>query len=88
LILFGAFFQNGSSCISIHSSPFQKKSLENLSKTDGRSAFSDSLKGRSEAEFPTQYLDKTLEQIQKLAQAGDKPAKKAWKLLTDNRFRK
>ncbi len=42
-------------------------------------------------EFPEDFLQKTLREIKKLAQSeGElaRKAKKAWKLLTDNRFRK
>jgi hypothetical protein len=39
-------------------------------------------------EFPSQWLDETLEAIAKAAQAGDKSAQKAKKLLTDQRFKK
>jgi hypothetical protein len=39
-------------------------------------------------EFPSQWLDKSLAEIAKAAQAGDKSAQKAKKLLTDQRFKK
>src|SRR5947209_2391628 len=39
-------------------------------------------------EFPSQWLDKTLEEITEAAKEGDKSAKKAKKLLTDKRFKK
>lgn len=39
-------------------------------------------------EFPTEYLDKTLNEIEKAAKKGVPRAKKAKKLLTDGRFNK
>jgi hypothetical protein len=44
--------------------------------------------GKVFREFPSQYLDKTINEIRILAQKGDKAAKKAWKLLTSSRFAK
>ncbi|TFW45531.1 hypothetical protein [Bacillus sp. 005/A4HT-01/001] len=38
--------------------------------------------------FPTEYLNKTIDQINKDASKGIKKAKTAKKLLTDNRFKK
>ena len=38
--------------------------------------------------FPSQFLDKTIEDIEKLAKAGNKAAKTAHKLLNDGRFKK
>ena len=43
-----------------------------------------SVRGR----FPKSVLQNTRKEIQELAQSGDKDAKTAWKLLTDNRFKK
>jgi RHS repeat-associated protein len=45
-------------------------------------------KGSIAREFPSQYYNQTLEAIRRAAQAGDKLAKKAWKLLNDKRFEK
>jgi RHS repeat-associated protein len=45
-------------------------------------------KGSVNREFPDQFRSKTLEEILKLANSGNKDAKKAWKLLNDNRFKK
>ena len=45
-------------------------------------------KGTIRREFPTEYLDKTLNEIEKDAKAGNAAAKKAKKLLTDGRFKK
>ncbi|WP_144486857.1 hypothetical protein [Bacillus pumilus] len=45
-------------------------------------------KGSIRKEFPSEYLNKTIEQINKDAKKGKKNAKKAKKLLTDNRFKK
>jgi hypothetical protein len=42
-------------------------------------------KGSVREEFPSKMLDKTLEEIRK---GSSRDAKKAWKLLNDNRFRK
>jgi len=40
------------------------------------------------AKFPGQYLDKTLNEIEKDAKAGNSDAKTAKKLLTDGRWKK
>ncbi|WP_175853041.1 hypothetical protein [Burkholderia anthina] len=45
-------------------------------------------KGSVLREFPGQYLDSTLNRIQSEANAGVKDARKALKLLNDNRFKK
>lgn len=45
-------------------------------------------KGSVNREFPDQMRRKTLEEIMKLKKEGDDAAIKAWKLLTDNRFKK
>lgn len=48
-------------------------------------------KGSIHQEFPDDFWNKTIKEIRKLAQEkGElaRKAKKAWKLLTDNRFRK
>lgn len=45
-------------------------------------------KGSIRKEFPSEYLDKTLNEIEKDAKAGKPRAKKAKKLLTDKRFDK
>ncbi|MCM3112641.1 hypothetical protein [Lederbergia lenta] len=39
-------------------------------------------------EFPSEYLNKTLNEIEKDVKAGKARAKKAKKLLTDKRFNK
>ncbi|WP_284120114.1 hypothetical protein [Streptococcus canis] len=39
-------------------------------------------------EFPDEYLNKTLKEIKKEADAGNARAKKAKKLLQDGRFKK
>ncbi len=46
------------------------------------------LKGNIMREFPSEYLDLSVDQVLKDAQAGVAAAKKAKKLLFDNRFRK
>ncbi len=51
----------------------------------------DTRKGSINREFPTEMKDKTLEDIQRLARKNgplNAVAKKAWKLLNDNRFKK
>jgi hypothetical protein len=45
-------------------------------------------KGSVLREFPSQYLNSTLNEIQGDAQGGMKDARKALKLLSDNRFKK
>ncbi|MBN8786803.1 MAG: hypothetical protein J0I84_06925, partial [Terrimonas sp.] len=45
-------------------------------------------KGSINSEFPDQYRDKTLDQIEKAAKQGQEGAKKALKLLKDGRFKK
>ena len=45
-------------------------------------------KGSINREFPDQFRSDTLEAIKNAARAGDKAAKKAWKLLNDSRFQK
>jgi RHS repeat-associated protein len=44
--------------------------------------------GSINREFPGQFRDRTLKEILDQAKAGDSAAKKAWKLINDNRFRK
>jgi hypothetical protein len=39
-------------------------------------------------EFPTQLLDKTLDEIMRTAKQGDRTARKALKLLNNRRFKK
>ena len=45
-------------------------------------------KGSINREFPQQFREKTLKEILDASRTGDKMAKKAWKLLNDNRFQK
>jgi RHS repeat-associated protein len=45
-------------------------------------------KGSINREFPGQYRDKTLAEIIQDKNSGDAIAKKAWKLINDNRFQK
>jgi hypothetical protein len=45
-------------------------------------------KGSIWREFPGEWADKTMEEIERAARAGDKSAQKAKKLLTDGRFNK
>jgi len=44
--------------------------------------------GKIKGEFPSQFMFKTLGEIENLAKCGDQAARKALKLLKDNRFRK
>lgn len=45
-------------------------------------------KGSINREFPSQWLDKTSDEIEAAAKRGDPSARKAKKLLIDNRFKK
>jgi uncharacterized protein RhaS with RHS repeats len=45
-------------------------------------------RGSINREFPGQFKDKTLKEILDQSKTGDSTAKKAWKLLNDNRFQK
>jgi RHS repeat-associated protein len=45
-------------------------------------------KGSINREFPDQFRSRSLKEILEQAKAGDSAAKKAWKLLNDNRFKK
>ncbi|MCL2658737.1 MAG: DUF6531 domain-containing protein [Betaproteobacteria bacterium] len=45
-------------------------------------------KGSINREFPGELRDKTLKEIMDQSKSGDSVAKKAWKLLNDNRFKK
>lgn len=45
-------------------------------------------KGSIRREFPSEYLDKTLNEIEKDAKNGERKARTAKKLLNDNRFKK
>jgi hypothetical protein len=44
--------------------------------------------GSIHREFPSQWLDKTLDEIARAAKQRDKSARKALKLLNDQRFKK
>ena len=45
-------------------------------------------RGSINREFPDQFRNRTLKEILDLSKSGDSAAKKAWKLINDNRFRK
>ncbi len=45
-------------------------------------------KGSVMREFPSQFKNSTMDEVERLAKQGNKAAKKAWKLLTDGRFKK
>jgi hypothetical protein len=45
-------------------------------------------KGSINREFPGQFKDNTLKEILDMSKSGDTAAKKAWKLLNDNRFQR
>ncbi|MBK6423774.1 MAG: hypothetical protein IPF77_16460 [Gemmatimonadetes bacterium] len=49
---------------------------------------SQSKKGSINRRFPGEMLGKTMEEIERLAKAGDRAARTAKKLLTDSRFDK
>ena len=44
--------------------------------------------GEHTGEVPSELLQETLEQIMRLARTGDSAARRALKLLNDNRFKK
>jgi RHS repeat-associated protein len=44
--------------------------------------------GKINREMPSQFLDKTVDQLKQLKNQGDVAARKAWKLLNDSRFKK
>ena len=69
------------------------KLLEAISKQKrllktAQEVLAEEVKGSARSQFPSEMLNKTLEQIQKLAKRGNKAAKTAWKLLSSNRFKK
>jgi len=53
-----------------------------------REIISQSKKGSINRRFPGEMLEKTMEEIARLAKAGDRAARTAKKLLTDSRFDK
>jgi hypothetical protein len=57
-------------------------------KKTAREVISEECAGTILREFPSQWMDQTLEAIGNAAKAGDKSAQKAKKLLTDQRFKK
>lgn len=59
-----------------------------LQSETARDIIADKKKGSILREFPSEYLDKTLNEIEKDAKKGVPNAKKAKKLLTDKRFDK
>ncbi|WP_212002738.1 DUF6443 domain-containing protein [Chitinophaga sp. HK235] len=63
------------------------KPTEDLNRT-AQDVISKERQGGINREFPEQYRDKTLREIQKDANAGNKAAQKAQKLLRDGRFKK
>jgi RHS repeat-associated protein len=64
-----------------------KKESEDANRT-AQDIISKDRKGGINKEFPDQYRNKTLKDIQKEAKKGNKEARKALKLLTDGRFKK
>lgn len=64
------------------------KKLIDKMKTKAVDWIAKNKKGSINKEFPSEWGNKTLEEIRKAAQNGEKNAKKAWKLLNDNRFNK
>jgi hypothetical protein len=61
---------------------------KNRFRKKARQILAEECRGLVHRRFPSQWLDKTLEEIAKAAAAGDKSAKTALKLLTDRRYRK
>lgn len=60
---------------------------DNMSET-ARSFIARCCNGSINREFPDQWYDERLDAIKSAGDTGDASAKKAWKLLSDNRFRK
>jgi hypothetical protein len=65
----------------------QQKTTEDLNRT-AQDVISKERQGGINREFPEQYRNKTLAEIQKDAKAGNRAAKTAEKLLKDGRFKK
>jgi RHS repeat-associated protein len=62
-----------------------------IAAQEGRTAqqvISQECRGSINKEFPSQFLENTLKEIKQIVKAGDKAARKAMKLLNDNRFKK
>ncbi|QDX91850.1 hypothetical protein EEL30_05390 [Brevibacillus laterosporus] len=76
----GAIYYAGSWLYDVFQSWFKADTADDI--------ISSKKKGSIRREFPTEWLDKTLDEIESAAQRGDKNAKKAKKLLTDKRFDK
>jgi len=66
--------------------PFNNGITESL--PTAQEIIAESKKGSIYQEFPEEFLDKTLDEINKAAKKGNKVAKKARKLITDKRFNK
>lgn len=64
-----------------------KRAIERLT-TEAEKIIVKECKGSIRSEFPEELRKKTLEEIFELAKKGDVAARKASKLLTDNRFKK
>ncbi|MCG7315952.1 hypothetical protein [Brevibacillus laterosporus] len=76
----GAIYSVGSWLYDVFQSWFKADTADDI--------ISSKKKGSIRREFPTEWLNKTLDEIESAAQRGDKNAKKAKKLLTDKRFDK
>jgi len=72
------------------SAAMRKSAQDALNKLRSKAGdwISKQCKGGINREFPDQFRNDTLEDIKNAAKAGDKAAKKAWKLLNDSRFKK
>jgi hypothetical protein len=57
-------------------------------KRKARDIIGEECKGIILREFPSQWLDSTLEEIGEAAKKGERSARKAWKLLGSRRFKK
>ena len=70
-----------------------KKGVKTLTKAEKMSMTAEEIiaiekKPTVRREFPGQWLNSSLPNIEKAAKSGDRSAKTAYKILTDNRFNK
>ncbi len=57
-------------------------------KKKARDVIGEECKGTILREFPSEWLEATLAEIDKAAKRGERSARKAWKLLSSGRFKK
>lgn len=78
--------------VTIYATHWAANAIKNFFNNEDNMTANDIISNRRKAgvrrEFPGEYLDKTLKQIKKEADAGKSRAKKAKKLLQDGRFKK